>query len=144
MPDPATPRPPVLVVGAIIADASGRILIAQRPPGSRAAGRWEFPGGKLEPGEDPRSALLRECQEELGCTVDVGTVYEVVYFAYEGLTVLLIFYTARIVEGIARSMEQNALQWVTPEEMESVDLLEADRPLPAMFRARFPHFQKHH
>lgn len=129
-----------LVVAAIIADDRGRILIAQRPEGMRHAGKWEFPGGKVEPGEDPRHALVRECREELGCHVRAGAIYETVFHTYSSHSVLLLFYLCRIEEGKPQPLERNALSWVTPEEMEEYDLLEADRPLPAMFRERFPHY----
>lgn len=137
-----SPTPPILVVGAIVARADGRILIAQRPVGRKHAGQWEFPGGKVEPGEDPRAALRRECREEMGCEVAVGAVYETIFHRYDWGSVLLLFYCAKVIGGEPASLEQNALAWVTPAEMAGYDLLEADRPLPAMFARRFPHFEE--
>ena len=136
------PSLPAIVVAAIITDGNGRILINQRPPDSRHAGKWEFPGGKVEPGEDPRDALERECLEELGCTVRAGAIYETIFHAYPGHSVLLLFYLAEILEGRPRPLEQNRLAWTTAEEMAAYDLLEADRPLPALFQQRYPHFQR--
>lgn len=130
-----------LVVGAIIHRGDGRILIAQRTlDGSTIAGKWEFPGGKVEAGEDPRAALARECVEELGCHVEVGGIYETIFHQYRDLTVLLLFYLCRITEGTARALEHNDLAWVSPAEMKNYDLLEADRPLPDLFERRFPYF----
>lgn len=130
-----------IVAAAIIAREDGTILIAQRPSSSKLHGFWEFPGGKVEPGEDPRAAVVRECQEELGCEVEVGRIYDTINHFVGGSCILLLFYLARIVEGEPRSMEQNAIQWVTPEGMRLYELLEPDRPLVEQFQRRFPHFE---
>jgi 8-oxo-dGTP diphosphatase len=134
--------PTTIVSAAIIAREDGHILISQRPSHSRMRGFWEFPGGKLELGEDPRAALRRECLEELGVQVEVGRIYETIFHRVGGSCILLLFYLVRIEKGEPRSMEQNALEWVTPEGMELYELLEADKPLVALFQERFPHFAR--
>ncbi|CAN5348522.1 (deoxy)nucleoside triphosphate pyrophosphohydrolase [soil metagenome] len=139
------PAPPttVVVVAAIIAREDGTILIAQRPPGGNLAGFWEYPGGKVEPGEDPRDALVRECQEELGCDVEVGAVYETIFHRTPTRSFLLLFYVARVIRCEPRPMEQNELAWVTPAAMRDYPILEPDAPLIAQFETRFPHFEQH-
>ncbi|MCC5877354.1 MAG: (deoxy)nucleoside triphosphate pyrophosphohydrolase [Candidatus Sumerlaeia bacterium] len=133
-------KPTTLVVAAIIA-REDRLLINQRPAGGSLGGRWEFPGGKVEPGEDPRNALARECREELGCDVEVGSAYETVFHEAKGAWLLLLFYTARVVSGEPHPMEGNTLAWVRPDELGSYDLLEADRPLAGLLQRKFPHFE---
>lgn len=133
-------KPTTLVTAAIVA-REGRVLINQRPAGSAFAGQWEFPGGKVEAGEDPRDALRRECHEELGCEVEVGAIYETIFVESASSYFLLLFYTVRVTDGEPRSMEGNTLAWVTPEEFATYDLLEADRPLAGLIQRRFPHFQ---
>lgn len=130
-----------IVCAALIARPDGRILISQRPPNRRMSGFWEFPGGKVELGEDPRGALVRECREELGCLVEVGSIYESVFHRSGNHCILLLFYLARVLEGEPQSMENNELAWVTPAEMENYKLLEADQPLVLMFGRRFPEFE---
>lgn len=132
-------KPTVLVVAAIV-EREGRLLLNRRPAGDALEGKWEFPGGKVEPGEDPRHALVRECREELGCRVEVGSVYETIHADTERAWLLLLFYTARIVFGEPRPMEGNGLAWVAPEELAGLDLLEADLPLVGLIRRRFPHY----
>lgn len=134
--------PALLVAAAIITDGRGRILINQRPETSKHAGKWEFPGGKVKDGEDPRDALARECMEELGVSVEVGAVYETLFHNYAGNDILLMFYLVKVLEGVPRSMEDNPLAWVTPTEMATYDLLEADRILPSYFKRRFPQYKE--
>lgn len=131
----------ILVVAALITREDGRILITQRPRGTVLEAKWEFPGGKVEPGEPPREALVRECREELGITIRAGSIYETVYTKNHERAILLLFYTAEILEGKPQSLEANAFAWATPEEMEGFDIIEPDRPLVQAFRQNFPHFQ---
>lgn len=133
-------KPTVLVVAAIITRGD-TLLINQRPNGDALAGRWEFPGGKVEPGEDPRAALVRECHEELGCKVEVGAAYETVFHETGQAWLLLLFYTTRVTTGEPQAMEGNTLAWVRPDELPSYDLLEADRPLVNLLQRKFPHFE---
>jgi 8-oxo-dGTP diphosphatase len=127
----------VIVVAALITRGN-EVLIAQRPPGTALAGAWEFPGGKVEPGEDPRDALVRECREELDITVRVGRIYETIYTQSGERGILLLFYITEIVDGEPRSMEDNAFAWATPSAMREYDLLPADRPLIDQLEERFP------
>lgn len=85
----------IVVVAAILLEGS-RVLVTQRPSGSHLAGMWEFPGGKVEPDEDPRSALERELREELGIETSVGEIIDVTFHRYPSKSVLLLFYEARL------------------------------------------------
>jgi len=134
--------PTIIVAAALITRPDGTILIAQRPRSSKLHGFWEFPGGKVEAGEDPREAVVRECREELGIKVEAGRIYETIFHSVGGNCILLLFYLVRVIEGEPRSMEQNALAWVTPEGMRLYELLEPDRPLVDQFLQRFPSFER--
>lgn len=116
------------VVGAALL-RDGRVLAARRTSPPATAGRWEFPGGKVDPGESPEQALVREIAEELGCTIEVtgwlaGT--EPIGGAYE-LTVA----TARIVDGEPAPHEHDLVRWLARDELDDVDWLEGDRPFLA-------------
>lgn len=108
-------------------------MIARRPAGKHLAGLWEFPGGKLEPGETAEAALKRELAEELGCVAEAGAALEPVTHAYEAVTVRLLPYLARLVEGspepVAR--EHDALAWVTRDEISGYAMPAADGPIVA-------------
>lgn len=113
------------VVGAAVV-SDGRVLAARRTTPAEAAGRWEFPGGKVEPGETPEAALAREVAEELGCTVAVGD-----WLPGEvpiGLRHVLTVAVARLVSGVPIPVEHDALRWLAAEELDDVDWLEPDRP----------------
>ncbi|MFM8358585.1 MAG: (deoxy)nucleoside triphosphate pyrophosphohydrolase [Verrucomicrobiota bacterium] len=99
-------------VAAGLLFAEGRLLVTQRPPGSHLAGCWEFPGGKLEPGESWESALARELHEELGARVEVGPLVEEITHAYPGKTVQIRFYRCRWVGGTLESRGCAGLAWV--------------------------------
>ncbi len=117
--------PGTLVVGAAIIDDAGRLLAAQRSAPSSYAGLWEFPGGKVEPGEQPEAALARECREELGIDVSVGDVVGEVQIAIGRLRV----FRATIVNGEPHPHEHSALRWLAPHELDDVPWIAADRPL---------------
>lgn len=110
-----------VVVAAGIVIEGGRVLITQRRRGSHLEGRWEFPGGKVEPGEDPRAALVRELREELGVEADAGEVVEVTFHRYEDAAkaVLLLFFEARLSPGSPSpsAIEVAAFAWAGPEEL---------------------------
>ena len=130
---------PVLqVVCALIEDVDGRLLVAQRPNGKHLAGLWEFPGGKLEPGETPQDALIREIAEELGCAARPEAALTPVTHAYEQVTVRLIPFLARFTDPAARpeAKEHAALRWVTREEIASLPMPAADAPIVAEWVAR--------
>lgn len=117
------------VVCAVIWDADGRVLAAQRPPGKAQAGRWEFPGGKIEPGESPAAALIREIDEELGCGLEVAAAYRPVDHAYSGGVIRLRPYAAVIIAGRPEAREHSALRWVTREQAALLDWAPADVPV---------------
>ncbi|HET9158939.1 MAG TPA: (deoxy)nucleoside triphosphate pyrophosphohydrolase [Myxococcaceae bacterium] len=119
----------VRVVAALIETAPGRYLVQQRLPGKSRALLWEFPGGKVEPGETDAEALHREAREELGVRLDIGAERFAVRHAYTDLTVDLHLYDARIVEGTPAPLGAHALRGATPEEMMAMPFCEADLPL---------------
>lgn len=126
-------RPLVLVVSALIRRGD-RWLINQRV-GGPLDGKWEFPGGKVEPGEDLRAALVRECREELGVDVAPGAVAEVLKAPLGDREILLVFYHTEILgDGEPVGLEGNPLAWAGPDEIERCDLLETDRPLIPLLR----------
>ena len=117
----STQAPTIIVTGVLLTRNDREILIAQRAGKPPLAGKWEFPGGKVEPGEDPRAALARECREEIGCKIEVGDIYESIFHRAERGNILLLFYLARIVHGKPTALEHTALAWVTPQQMRDFD-----------------------
>ena len=121
----------VLVAAAALVDADGRVLLNQRPEGKHLAGMWEYPGGKVEPGETPEAALIRELREELGvelctrCFAPLGFVSH----AYEQFHLLMLLYVAHRWDGIPQSREGQALTWKRPAEMRLMPMPPADIPL---------------
>ena len=113
------------VVAALIWSGS-QFLICQRPAHKARGLLWEFVGGKVEPGETHAQALVRECQEELGITVSVGTLFLDVTHIYEDLTVHLSVYHAAIAEGTPQKLEHNDLRWITVGEIPQYDFCPAD------------------
>jgi 8-oxo-dGTP diphosphatase len=132
---PDHPAGPVHVVAGVVIDANGRVLIAQRPAGTHMAVGWEFPGGKLEPGEERLAGLARELQEELGITL-VGQPRPLirVRHAYPGREVLLDMWVVRRYSGEVRGLDGQALRWCSQEELERAELLPADRPIVRALR----------
>lgn len=128
-------KPPTQVVAAAVIDPAGRVLIAQRPPGKHLAGGWEFPGGKLEPGEDRRAGLARELREELGITL-IGPPRPLirVRHRYDYGEVLIDMWVVRRYAGEPRGLDDQALRWCTRNELESVEMLPADGPIVAALR----------
>jgi 8-oxo-dGTP diphosphatase len=128
-------RPTILVVAAIIVE-HGRVLVTQRMPGSHLAGAWEFPGGKVEPDEDPRDALVRELREELGVEVEVGAILDVAFHRYPGKSVLILFYAAqrRPDSPAPAVIDVAALQWRTGAELADQDFPPADASILASVR----------
>ena len=119
---------PLIVTAAIIRH-QGQILITQRLPGTRHAGLWEFPGGKLDPDEAPQEGLRRELHEELGIQADIGPIYDVVFYRYDWGSVLILAYSCRIGHGIVRNLEVADHRWVAPEGLSAYPFLPADIPL---------------
>ena len=120
-----------LVVACALIDADNRVLVAQRPEGKALAGLWEFPGGKLEPGERPEGALIRELSEELGITVKADCLAPLTFasFPYEAFHLLMPLYICRRWQGQVMSREGQALKWVRPAKLRELAMPPADEPL---------------
>ena len=127
---------PLEVVAGVIADPAGRVLVTQRPVGRARAGRWEFPGGKREPGEAPRDTLVRELREELGVEVRLANRMLVLTHTYadSARAVRLDCWRATSWAGVPRGLDGQALRWCFPDELPELDLLEADQPLVTALR----------
>jgi 8-oxo-dGTP diphosphatase len=133
----AEPRQRLLVVAALVR-ADGRILLSQRRADQSLPLCWEFPGGKVEPGEAPELALKREILEELGCEVRVGRIFEVVFHAYETFDLYMLVYEAAIVAGVPAARQVAAVAWVLPREIPALKLPPADYPLAQRLAAESP------
>jgi 8-oxo-dGTP diphosphatase len=123
----------VLVVACALVDTDGRILIAQRPEGKNLAGLWEFPGGKVEPGEQPEAALIRELKEELGIDVTEACLAPLTFasHAYDDFHLLMPLYVCRRWKGEVRGHEHSGLHWVKPNRLREFPMPPADEPLIA-------------
>lgn len=130
-PVPQPDLPTVLVVAAALVDFRKNILVAQRPLHKHMGGMWEFPGGKVDPGELPEYALMRELEEELGIQTRPGCMFPCgfVSHSYEKFHLLMPLFTIRVWQGIPRSKEGQALKWVKAHDMYAMDMPPADRPL---------------
>lgn len=128
--------PTVLVVAVALIDPDGRVLIAQRPEGKALAGLWEFPGGKVEPGERPEQALVRELKEELGIDVTEACLAPFVFasHAYDSFHLLMPLYLCRRWSGVVVKHEHAALAWVKPNRLGDYPMPPADEPLVAWLR----------
>jgi mutator protein MutT len=122
-----------VVAGAVV-DANGRVLIAQRPPGKHLAGGWEFPGGKLEPGEARASGLARELEEELGIAIRAPRPLIRVRHTYPYGEVLIDMWVVKSYGGSPRGLDGQALKWLSQDELEEADLLPADAPIVRALR----------
>jgi mutator protein MutT len=122
-----------VVAGAVV-DAAGRVLIAQRPPGKHLAGGWEFPGGKLEPGEARASGLERELREELGIAIQNPRPLIRVRHTYPYGEVLIDTWVVKSYSGEPRGLDGQALKWLSQEELEKAELLPADGPIVRALR----------
>ncbi len=125
----------LLVVAAALVDVDGRVLIAQRPEGKQLAGLWEFPGGKLNEGERPEIALIRELKEELGIDVAEACLAPLTFasHAYPEFHLLMPLYICRRWQGQVASKENQALKWVRPHNLRDYPMPPADAPLiPAL------------
>jgi len=123
----------LLVVAAALVDVDNRVLIAQRPEGKQLAGLWEFPGGKLDPGERPEDALIRELAEELGISVKAPCLAPLTFasHAYDDFHLLMPLYVCRKWEGFVAPAEGQAIRWARARELRDYDMPPADAPLIA-------------
>jgi len=128
--------PIVLVSACALVDIEGRVLLAQRPEGKSMAGLWEFPGGKVEPGEAPEIALIRELREELEIDVTASCLAPFTFAShtYEKFHLLMPLYVCRKWQGIPTPVEGQTLKWVRPVKMGDYPMPPADEPLVAMLR----------
>ncbi|MRG55199.1 NUDIX domain-containing protein [Phyllobacterium sp. SYP-B3895] len=124
-------HPILLVTACALVDADGRVLLTQRPEGKSLAGLWEFPGGKVDPGETPEESLIRELHEELGITVKPACLAPLTFAShtYETFHLLMPLFICRRYEGIPRPMEGQALKWVRAKDMRDYPMPPADIPL---------------
>ncbi|HRH20767.1 MAG TPA: (deoxy)nucleoside triphosphate pyrophosphohydrolase [Brevundimonas sp.] len=128
--------PIVLVAAAALVDVDGRVLIGQRPEGKHLAGLWEFPGGKVEPGERPEEALIRELDEELGIQVKEACLAPFVFasHAYDSFHLLMPLWLCRRWDGVVTQRHHAALAWVRPNRLAEYPMPPADLPLVAYLR----------
>lgn len=133
---PTGPIKTLLVSAVIMVDVDGRILLAQRPKGKSMAGLWEFPGGKMEAGETPERALIRELKEELDIDITEACLAPFVFAShrYEDFHLLMPLFLCRRWDGIIVPREGQALKWVRIEELKTYPMPPADEPLIAMIR----------
>ncbi|MEJ0092310.1 MAG: 8-oxo-dGTP diphosphatase MutT [Methylocella sp.] len=125
----------LLVVAVALIDADRRVLIAQRPEGKSLAGLWEFPGGKVDPGERPEEALIRELREELGIEVEAPCLAPLTFasFAYPDFHLLMPLYICGRWSGFVSSQENQTLKWVFAKDLRAYPMPPADAPLiPAL------------
>jgi len=121
----------VLVAAAALIDRDGRLLISQRPEGKHLAGRWEFPGGKVDQNETPEFALMRELEEELGVETRPCCFSPVAFTShgYEDFHLLMPLFVCRVWRGTAKGLEGQALKWIWPKDIYNYEMPPADLPL---------------
>ena len=121
----------LLVVACALVDQDNRVLIAQRPPGKKLEGLWEFPGGKLDPGERPEEALIRELREELSIEAKAPCLAPLTFasHSYDSFHLLMPLYVCRRFEGHPAGLEGQAIKWVRPRDMRDYPMPPADEPL---------------
>ena len=126
----------VLVVAVVLVDPDGRVLIAKRPEGKAMAGLWEFPGGKVDPGEPPEAALIRELKEELGVDTAESCLAPLTFasHAYDDFHLLMPLYVCRRWKGVVTPQEGQEVTWVRPMRLGDYPMPPADKPLIAMIR----------
>lgn len=129
-------RPIVIVAACALLDQGGAVLIAKRPQGRPLAGLWEFPGGKVEPGEEPEGALIRELHEELGIEIAKADLAPLIFasHAYPQFHLLMPVYLCRRWQGSVAAREGQELLWVKPDSLRLYDMPPADEPLKSALR----------
>ncbi len=130
-PPPPAPGKIVYVVAVALVDRDGRVLLAQRPEGKKMAGLWEFPGGKIEAGETPEAALVRELQEELGIQTAEGCLAPLTFAShrYDDFYLFMPLYVCRVWRGVVEALEHQNLAWVYPKDFDQYPMPPADIPL---------------
>jgi 8-oxo-dGTP diphosphatase len=125
------PKPILLVSACALVDADGRVLLSQRPEGKSLAGLWEFPGGKVEPGETPEETLIRELREEIGIETQTACLAPLTFasHSYETFHLLMPLFVCRRFTGIPAPREGQVLKWVRPKNMRDYPMPPADEPL---------------
>jgi len=127
----------VEVAAALIWDGD-RFMICQRPRGKARAMLWEFVGGKVEPGETKRQALIRECHEEIGVTLSVGTVFDEVSYRYPDIDIHMTLFNAEIADGTPQKLEHNDIKWIKTDEISGYDFCPADTTILAKLKHKKP------
>ena len=132
----ASGKPVILVAAVALIDVDGRVLLAERPAGKHLAGMWEFPGGKVQSGETPETALIRELDEELGVDVEASCLAPFTFAShpYPEFHLLMPLYVCRKWSGIVTAREGQRLKWVRPAQLADYPMPPADKPLVAMLR----------
>ena len=130
-------KTPVPVVAAVIENAAGRVLVAQRPAHKHLALKWEFPGGKVDPGESPEAAMARELREELGVEIEILRSLPRFTHDYGTVLIAMIPFVCRLASGSAapQAREHVALRWILPAELGALDLAPADWPVVRAYGA---------
>jgi 8-oxo-dGTP diphosphatase len=128
--------PLLLVAACALIDPDGRVLVAQRPEGKQMAGLWEFPGGKVEPGERPEETLIRELGEELAIVVKEACLAPLTFasYPYPDFHLLMPLFVCRRWDGTVTAQEHQALKWLRPKELSSLPMPPADAPLIPFLR----------
>ena len=132
----AKPAKVVLVVAVVLVDRDGRVLLAQRPEGKKMAGLWEFPGGKVEQGETPEHALIRELHEELGIDTKTSCLAPLTFasHSYDDFHLFMPVFVCRVWKGAVTAKEHKAIAWVYPKDFDKYPMPPADIPLIPVLR----------
>jgi 8-oxo-dGTP diphosphatase len=130
-------KPLLMIVAAALIDRDGRVLVQQRPPDLPMAGLWEFPGGKIEKGETPEAALVRELREELGIETETSCLAPAAFASepLEDRQLVMLLYVCRKWTGIPKALHASALDWVRPVALHALAMPPADRPLIGLLEA---------
>jgi len=133
---PTTDRRLLLVAACVLVDADHRVLVTRRPAGRPMAGLWEFPGGKVQPGETPEACVIRELAEELGLDVTADCLAPLTFasHAYDDFHLLMPLFVCRVWHGLPQAREGQELRWVRPRDLLRLEMPPADRPVAAFLR----------